>query len=102
MSHVTRRSIHAYADRGLDLTIAVTTSADHTDFSALALHVGSSVSKTGLTADDTATGFNVDVTLTAADLDLTPGLYTWELRGTFGAEVRVLGTGPFVLAPNPT
>ena len=101
MSHVTRRSIHGYANRGLDLTIAVTTSEDHTDFTAVTFRVGA-VEKTSLTPGDTPTGFDVDLTLTAAELAITPGVYQWELVATFGGQVRTVGRGDFTISEEPT
>jgi hypothetical protein len=101
LSHVTVRNIHAYANRGLDLRIAVVTSELTTAFTVITFRVGA-VEKTSLSADDTETGFDVDLTLTAAELDITPGIYPWELVATFGGQVRTVGKGDFTISEEPT
>lgn len=103
MSHVEGDRIHAYANRGLDVRVSITTDEEHTDFTSIMFRVGAGVIvKTGLTADDTATGVDVDFTLTADELDLTPATLWWELLAMFGGQVRTLAEGPFTVDPEPT
>ena len=102
MSHVEPEHLHAYANRGLDLTVMVETSEDTGDFTSVTFRVGTAIEKTSLTADDTATGFDVDLTLTAAELAITPGVYPWELAATFGGEVRTLAQGRFTVSEEIT
>ena len=102
MSHVDREPIHAYAKRGLDVRVSIVTSEAHTDFTSITFRVGTVIERTGLTATDTATGFDVDLTLTASELDLSPATLRWELLATFGGEVRSLAQGPFTIDPEPT
>ena len=100
MSHVVSQHLDAYAKRALDLRISIVTAEAHTDFTAITFRVGS-IEKTGLTAADTATGFDVDLTLTVADLNIAVGTYRWELSATFGGEVRTLAFGQFTVNPEP-
>lgn len=101
MSHIDSERIHAYAARGLDVRVSITTAEDHTDFTSITWR-GAGIEKTGLTATDTAAGFDVDFTLTAAELTVTPGSYRWELLATFGGEVRTLALGQLTVDPEPT
>ena len=101
MSHVDSEPIHAYANRGLDVRVSVVTAEAHTDFTDITFRAGS-IEQTDLAASDTATGFDVDLTLTALELDITAATFRWELAATFGGEVRTLAQGPFTLDPEPT
>lgn len=103
MPHVTAERIHAHANRGLDLRVKVATAEDPGEFSQITFRVDNDlIEKTGLTASATSTGFNVDLTLTAADLSLPSKKYTWELTAVFGGEVRTLGWGGFYVGKEPT
>jgi hypothetical protein len=99
---VTNELLHGYVNRGLDIIIAVTTEEDHTDFTAVAFRVGAVIEKTGLTAADTPTGFDVDLTLTAEDMDVAAGVFPWELVATFDGEVRTVAQGRMTVSEEPT
>lgn len=92
MSHITPFTLHAYTNRALDVRISVETSETTGDFTALEFTAGT-ITKSGLTASDTAEGFNVDFTLTASDLNVPADLYAAELKATFGGEVHTLARG---------
>ena len=101
--HIEEVALHGYANRGLDLRIAVTTVEAHTDFTAITFRAGEGlVTKAGLTAVDTPAGFDVDLTLTAAEMSITPDVYRWELLVTFGGQVRTLVLGDFTVGEEPT
>lgn len=103
MPHVKAERIHAFARRGLDLRVKVTTEEDPADFTAIAFRVDDDIiEKTALTASATAKGFNVDTTITAAELNLESKKYTWELAAVFGGELRTLGWGGFYVSREPT
>ena len=103
MSHVTAEVIHVYANRGTDIQIVITTSEDSGDFTSIAFRTSTGITKTGLSATGTATGFTVDVTIDAADVTETkPTSGQWELVATFNSEVRSLALGPFEIDPEPT
>lgn len=55
-----------------------------------------------LIATPTATGFDVDLTLTAADLAIPYRVYDYELLATFGGEVRTLVAGDITVDQEPT
>ena len=101
--HIEEVALHGYANRGLDLRISVTTVEEHTDFTAITFRAGEGlVTQAALTAVDTAAGFDVDLTLTAAEMSITPDVYRWELLATFGGQVRTLVLGDFTVGEEPT
>lgn len=102
MSHIPTTAIHAIADRGLDVQVAVTTTTDSGDFTAITFRVGTIIEVESLTADATATGFTVDVELTDELLTVDAGRHTWELVATVDGEVRTLAYGPFLISEAPT
>jgi hypothetical protein len=83
--------------------VKVETTEDPGQFSAITFRIGDNeVEVTGLTPSPTAEGFNVDLTVPAANLNIATGRRQWELLATFGGEVRTLAEGPFNLNPEPT
>lgn len=101
MSHTADQALHGYQKRALDVRVEIATAEDHSDFSGIIFRVAD-VEKTSLTPEDSSSGFYVDLTLTAGDLDFDAGTYRWELVGEFGGELRSLAQGPFTLDPEPT
>ena len=103
MSHIEIEHLHAYANRGLDIRVAVATDEEHTDFTAITFRIAeTAIEKTGLTADDTVTGFDTDLTLTAAELSITPDVYRWELVATLAGQVRTVAHGRFTVSEEIT
>lgn len=101
MSHAVGDPIHVYASRGIDLRVSVTTTETTTDFTSITFRAGA-ITKTGLTADDTTAGFDVDFTLTATDLAIAVGVYTYELKATFGGQVRTVIEGRMTVSEVPS
>lgn len=98
MSHLSLELIHAYQNRAKDIRVSVETSEDTADFSAIVFTAGD-IEKSGLTADDTTDGFNVDFTLTTADLSVDTGVYDWELKASLAGEVRSVARGKLRVDP---
>lgn len=102
MSHVAKRHLHLYKARGLTFTCEIAATAEAADLSDTTFRVDT-LTVAGLSAVDTATGFDIDVTLTAAETDTLPvGVHTGELFTTIAGEVVTLMVFITHVAAEPT
>lgn len=101
MSHIPQSRIHAFQKRAVPIEVDVETTLTPQDLTGIVFQLGSTT-KTGLTAQTGGSGLIVDVTLTAADLDVAPGVYRWECRATIGGELRSLAHGAISVDAEPT
>ena len=102
MPHVIGGDIHGYRNRALSFTVDVDTVEAAADWSNVIWRITDILEITGLTPVDGGDGVTVDVDLTAANLNLAVGVYTWELLATVDGEVRTRGVGAFRLDAEPT
>lgn len=91
--------IHGYEHRATDILLTVHTTAE--TITGLTFTTGP-ITKTGLVSIPIDTGFNVEVSLTAAEMSFGAGSRRYELTGVYGGQVRTLLTGWFTIDPQPT
>lgn len=102
MSHIPETSLHGSQNRAADLSIDVATAAVPGDLSGIIFRVGTVIEKTALTAIAGGAGLLIDLTLTAADLDVAVGVYRWECLATIAGQPRTLAFGDFTVSEEPT
>jgi hypothetical protein len=102
LSHIPTTHLHAYRNRGLDLRILIDTAAVAADLTDVTFRVGDVIGKTGLTPADLTGDVAIDLTVTAADMDVPVGVYRWECLATVTGEVRTVAQGRFTVGSEPS
>lgn len=102
MSHIPETSLHGIKNRALDLSIDVATTAVPGDLTGIIFRVGTLIEKTGLTAITGGSGLLINLTLTAADLNVAVDVYRWECLATIAGQPRTLALGDFTVSEEPT
>jgi len=101
-SQLAPQDLYGFVARAAAIRVDIDTTADPEDLTGIVFRVADQIEITGLTASEGGDGLLVDFTLTAAQLDIWPGTYRWELVATVSSQARTIAHGWFIVDPAPT